>query len=309
MDVMIKVTLAAVVLASFTGLTGGDAQAKDCFVDMWHQDADDSLSREENSYAYPWTQVTVAMQKVQPYDVVWVKAGWLYYYPFVVDDEGVTIIGYSGTLNPAAPSSNLDGGAGVPDNYVQASGWINMQPIVDAQNRESGTAITVTADNVEIRNFDIRNAEYGLHEISANLCILENLFVYDIGDNILGGGAGEDGRAIHLYNSDYNLIQNCVVYNSAGYGISSNYGIWNDVVSCRVYCDDNSTGKISATHYYFIFHTGRHNRFVDCDAERYDGPDGAPLHGGHGYVISAYTGSGETAWVNEIVGCTALDID
>ncbi len=263
----------------------GSAFSETFFVDNVRGDDND-----DGGIFDPWATIQHAIDDpdVGAGDTIYVRATGEPYAPFTVDKEWIEIVGWEAQ----GGSRGLDDGSGVPDDYDEILDDIlfeslDEQPIIadPLPDRENAIGITVEADHVAIRNFDITDVAWGCKTDAVLGASLFNIYVYDVGDKVLGGGAGEDGRGILLYRTTESYVHNCVVYNSAGYGISAHEGYFNSIQNCGVYCDDNSNGSISATHYYFVLQNEIDSRIDNCSAERYEGPEGIPQHGGHGFCV------------------------
>jgi hypothetical protein len=274
------------------------------YVDNSHINKNDGWPLGANSQSWPWETISHAASVISPGDTVYVKARPTPYGQFTISKSNVTFVGYNTTFN------DLYGGSGMPWEYddIQPDtdqvldGVLNAIHAYDGSPIKAmpkiigggiGTGITIIPNqdpvqNVQIYNFEILRCETGVKIQDCTACLLSNIYVRSMGSRTASG----DGRGILLYNADYCKLESCVCYNVGMHAVNVVAGSDNnDIAYCTVYCDDNTGGSNSNTHYYFQLSNSHDNTFGYCSAERY--PDPRPYapqfltHGGHGYVCAA----------------------
>lgn len=229
--------------------------------------------------ALPWKTVTHASANSNPGDTIYVKAG-LYNENVIISKSGIPdkpvfFIGYKTTPGDMPPIL-----VSRPDPY-SAFSPADM-PTFDGGNRGTGTGFNCRNQKyLRIKNFQIQNYKYGLTAGGTSQDAGNNFFfninvrsIGEVSDSYSGLGIilGSMGTLF----SNNNIIDSCLVINSAAEGISIN-GDYNSVTGSKVYCNEN-TGY-AATDYYMIV-TGKYNTFRGCYIERALGLS----HWGHGYT-------------------------
>lgn len=228
--------------------------------------------------ALPWKTVTFASSNTNPGDTVYVKAG-LYNEEVVISKDGssdhpVVFIGYQNTPGDKPPvlANNAD---------PYADFLATDMPLFDGGNRASGTGFDCQQRKyLVIKNFQIQNYEYGLL-LGWSTQDAGNSYLYNVNIRNIGDVSSDySGYALLLglvgsYTSNYNIVDSCLVLNSAAEGISI-YGNHNKINGCKVYCNQNSGS--AATDYYLII-TGSYNEVTSCYIERASGLS----HYGHGF--------------------------
>ena len=163
----------------------------------------------------------------------------------------------------------------------------NVMPVLDGGDRaldQIGIYVyTPWPDNSEyitIRNIQITRYKVGLKTLGANYVTLDNVIARDFG--VINDPNPLGGTGILLESSNnHNTIKNCIVVNAT----AENYSITGDnnlIDNCQSYCDDNRTGRVSATDYYMVI-IGDYNVVKNCYVERV----GNLAHNGHGIHCKA----------------------
>ncbi|MCA9160704.1 MAG: hypothetical protein KDA72_20375, partial [Planctomycetales bacterium] len=229
------------------------------------------------------------------------------------------IQGYNSSIN------DLNGGSGMPQSYANCSSgsYDTSQPLIEGTSRNSGVGIewgeylsyaSATSDWVrwvDIRNFNITNCEWGVRVFGQNNTFT-NIYIYEVSSidtmakQYVGCGIRFWGRSATFRDvagdkwkaekaSFQNVASNCVVYNSAYMAFGVVNGHSNEFSNCMAFADDNSSGQLSSTDYYFDVTNSDDNDIIDCEVERHRDGTTALAHVGHGYVLSGYEDDGYEA--------------
>jgi hypothetical protein len=232
--------------------------------------------------------ISYAFSNAPKHSTVYIKAGNYGNVQLTVANDSTSFIGYHNTPGDLTT-------ADIPNSYStfinNSTSFLSKYPVLDGNDRTTGDGIYINNKrNVMLRNFYIARYLTGVHMVSGQGHTVENIILNEFGK--IAEPNNFSGLGIYLYNGQYTTIQNCFLLNSAqdGFTISGNN---NQVLQCKAYSDDNSTGGISNTDYYFTITMGggtsgkrmsRNNLIKDCYAERV----GNLEHTGHGFCIVGF---------------------
>ncbi len=234
-----------------------------------------SNSNDGTTPSKAWRTITYAASSsspVSPGDKVYIKAGNYGSEKVVFAKDGtaakpITFEGYQST-----PGDNPDLGWQYGDGLNSA-----VMPLLDGGNRNTGTALLMSRRKyVHLKNLQIRNYAVGIKGWNAHHNKFYNIIAMELGNKT----DSYSGQGISLGSlASNNTVENCVVYNACAEGIAIT-GDGHIIKNCRVYADDNSTGKYSAMDYYI--NIGGNNNVVEgCYVERV----GNIGHTGHGISL------------------------
>jgi len=173
--------------------------------------------------------------------------------------SGCTIKVFSGTYNEHV----------VIDKSLKLIGVGKNSTIIDGGG--SGKCVHVTADNIEIRGFTIKNGIYGVYLESSDGCIIDNNIILDNYDGV------------YLTNSNnnsitHNSLSNNILYLS-GIHLSSSH---NNAISDNDIFENDRGVSLYNSHNNLVYH----NNFINNTEQAYDNTgtnswDTGPLGGGN----------------------------
>jgi hypothetical protein len=265
----------------------------------------------------PWQTLQKAANTVVAGDIVYVRASSTPY-------AGVTMVTSGTATNPIkfigynSATYDLQGGQGVPDEFddIQVEGanrgypvsQIKTSPLINGFDETDNNGVLFNNKNyIEFRNFWITRFKVGVSLEYSDHCKIINCYLWRLGN----AGADYDGSAIWLYASANNQVVNCVGYNAGQEAFTVRTDSTSNLFdACSAFCDDNSGGDFSATHYYFLVSDAVNNSFLACTAERRLDPtdDSYVSHGGRGFTIQARTHLEEESTDNVVEWCTTRNL-
>jgi len=214
-------------------------------------------------------------------ETIYVKAGNYGIVQMSSFESGATWEGYK----------NVVGDIITAYSYPDALDNLDM-PTITGTSLSSGTAMTISAANVTLKNFQFTNINFGVNASGANF-VADNILCHTLGTQI--GSAPYEGLGIRTSGNNPSLTR-CYVVNAGAEAIAiqGDSGVFDD---CHVYSDlgvgDNGTD------YYILISGGDNNIVRNCTVNRYNETNA----GRHGLVIKS-SGTG-----NLFEDCVANDVN
>lgn len=221
----------------------------------------------------PLSSIQTAINKAEPGDAVFVRAGKYAAQQIAFPKPGtdslpISLIGYNKVPGDVNEHYMSDYNAVLTGSKV---------PLLDGGSRASNlVAINIRVPNIVIKNFEITNYKSGIYGQSAHNSRIENVVLKNLGNP----QEHYDGYGITINNTNNAVVNNNVVINATAQAMTT-AGDHNTLTNNKVFAYDNSNGIDSATDYYFVLLGANHNTIRNNYIERV----GDLGHNGHGFTV------------------------
>ena len=173
----------AITAVSTTALLGPTLHAGGANAAEWYVDnsgpAQCRNNRPGGSEARPWCSIGYAVGQTEPGDIVYVK---------------------NGTYREDVYISGKNGGA----NYITYQNYPGHSPVIRGTGVENGRSKIVNSSFIKFIGFTITNFQQGIFVEQSNNIILQNLKIYDIGQ-----------EAVHIrFNSSFVILRDSVIHDT-----------------------------------------------------------------------------------------------